>query len=157
RASFDCTLCRCASSKNGLSKAPLPSVKTLISRRTALKTVISGAMAAGPLGCDSGDSARRSAAGLRAATALAEAGGCPMHVRGESFDHAHSKRDGNVFPKSDVKESFEIAIVGGGPSGLCALHALQDRDVVLLEKEDHLGGNCSSDSWEGVSFSTGAA
>lgn len=80
-----------------------------------------------------------------------------MHVRGESFGHAHQKRDGGAFPKSEIKESVEIAIIGGGPSGLCALHALRERDAVLLEKEAHLGGNCSSDTWDGITFSTGAA
>jgi hypothetical protein len=80
-----------------------------------------------------------------------------MQLRGESFAHAHSKRDGNTFPKAEVTHDVEIAIVGGGASGLCALHALRDRDAILLEKESILGGNCSTDSWEGVKFSTGAA
>lgn len=129
--------------------------RTLISRRTALKTVISGAVAAG---CNPPSDAELSAARLHAAaTAAGPGGGCPMHLRGESFAHAHSKRDGNLFPQSEVKESCEIVIIGGGPSGLCALYALRDRDALLLEKEDHLGGNCSTDSWEGVAFSTGAA
>lgn len=73
------------------------------------------------------------------------------------FAHGHSKRDGAVFPKGDVRESCDVAVIGGGPSGLCAAHLLDGRDVVLLEKEDHLGGNCSSDQWQGVRFSTGAA
>ena len=80
-----------------------------------------------------------------------------MHLRGEGFASPHSKRDGKAFPKTSVKEAVNIAIVGGGPGGLSALHALRDRDVVLLEKEPHAGGNCSSDSWEGVSFASGAA
>lgn len=139
-----------------MSRASLQPPKILFSRRTALKTVISGAVAASPMGCDA-DRGLDGAARLHAAAALAGDRGCPMHLGGEAFGHAHSKRDGDVFPRSEVKESFEIAIIGGGPSGLCALHALRDRDVVLLEKEPHLGGNCSSDSWEGVRFSTGAA
>jgi protoporphyrinogen oxidase len=58
-----------------------------------------------------------------------------MRVRGEAFAHPHSKRDGNAFPKTRVKETVDVAIIGGGPGGLSALHALRDRDVVLLEKE----------------------
>jgi hypothetical protein len=130
--------------------------KVFISRRTAIKTVIAGSVAAGPMGCSEPSSAELSAARLHAVPSEKQAG-CPMHVRGESFAHGHAKRDGDSFPKADVTEEVEIAIVGGGPSGLCALHALRDRDVLLLEKEATLGGNCSSDSWQGVKFSTGAA
>jgi protoporphyrinogen/coproporphyrinogen III oxidase len=131
--------------------------KVLFSRRTAIKTVISGAMAAAPLGCHEMSDGESSAARLHVAAAAGQVGACPMQMHSEAFAHAHSKRDGAVFPKSDVKESVEVAIIGGGPSGLCALHALRHRDVVLLEKEPQAGGNCSSDSWEGVKFSTGAA
>jgi len=130
--------------------------KVYISRRTAIRTLIAG-VSAGPLGCSEPTSAELSAARLRSVGKPAAAAVCPMQLRGESFTHAHSKRDGMAFPTSDVTHEVEIAIIGGGPSGLCALHALADRDVVLLEKEGTLGGNCSSDSWEGVSFSTGAA
>jgi monoamine oxidase len=141
-----------------VSKRVLSSERSLVSRRTALKTVIAGSIAAGPLGCHEPSQSEASAARLRlAAEGAAAERVCPMQVHGERFEHAHAKRDGGSFPKSEVKESCEIAIIGGGPSGLCALHALRDRDAVLLEKEAHLGGNCTSDSWEGVTFSTGAA
>lgn len=119
--------------------------------------MIAGAVGVGPLGCTSSSSSEVSAARLRLAAETSSAGGCPLHRGGERFDQPHSKRDGREFPKAPVKESVEVAIIGGGPSGLCALHALQGRDAVLLEKEAHLGGNCTSDSWEGVKFSTGAA
>ena len=136
---------------------PSNSVKTLISRRTALKTVISGA-ALGPLGCRELSEAEKSVERLRLSSLASGApAACPMHLRGEGFAHAHSKRDGSAFPKTSVKETVDVAIVGGGPGGLSALHALRERDVVLLEKEPHAGGNCSSDSWEGVKFSSGAA
>lgn len=141
-----------------MTKRALEQPKVFISRRTALKTVISGAVAAGPLAaCNEAGSADASAARLHAAASLPKADGCPMHLRGESFGNAHSKRDGKPFPKAEVTQDVEIAIIGGGPSGLCALHQLRDRDAILLEKESVLGGNCSSDSWEGVKFSTGAA
>lgn len=131
---------------------------SLVSRRTAIKTVIAGAVASGPWACSPNHDGEVSNARLRfAAESAASRGGCPMQLHGERFEHGHGKRDGRAFPKADVKENVEVAIIGGGPSGLCALHALRDRDAVLLEKEDYLGGNCTSDTWEGVTFSTGAA
>lgn len=134
----------------------MSSPRTLVSRRTALRTVIAGA--ALPLGCREGQTSELSAARLRfGAENAAASGGCPLQLAGERFDNPHAKRDGRAFPKGPVKESVEVAIVGGGPSGLCALHALRERDAILLEKEDHLGGNCTSDSWQGITFSTGAA
>jgi protoporphyrinogen oxidase len=138
-----------------VTKRALEQPKILISRRTALKTVIAGSVA-GPLGCSEPSHSDVSVARLHAA-ARDTRGRCPMQLHGESFARAHSKRDGFSPPRSDVTHDVEIAIIGGGPSGLCALHALGDRDAVLLEKESSLGGNCSSDSWEGVRFATGAA
>jgi protoporphyrinogen oxidase len=136
---------------------PASSAKILISRRTALKTVISGAVA-GPVACREVGEAEKSVERLRlSALAGGAPSACPMHLRGEGFANPHSKRDGNAFPKTSVKETVDVAIIGGGPGGLSALHALRDRDVVLLEKEPQAGGNCSSDSWEGVKFSSGAA
>ncbi|MDF3065878.1 MAG: amine oxidase [Polyangiaceae bacterium] len=135
----------------------MSSPRTLVSRRTALRTVIAGAVGVGPLGCQSSGKSEVSTTRLRLAAENAAAKTCPVRFAGERFDQPHAKRDGRAFPQAQVSENVEIAIIGGGPSGLCALHALKGRDAVLLEKEDELGGNCTSDTWEGVTFSTGAA
>jgi len=121
-----------------------------LSRRSWLKTIIAGAVAAAPVGCP--QSAKRAEKQPNH-----DAPPSGAKVSGELFTNGHQKRDGMVFPKATQHESCEVAIIGGGPSGLCALHLLQDREAVLLEKEDHFGGNCSSDSWQGIPFSTGAA
>jgi monoamine oxidase len=54
-------------------------------------------------------------------------------------------------------ETVELVVIGGGPSGLFAAHRLNDRDVVVLEKEPETGGNCRYDEWQGVRMSTGGA
>lgn len=47
--------------------------------------------------------------------------------------------------KAEDHGQFDVAVVGGGLSGLTAAHQLKDLKVVLLEKEDHTGGK----TWRG--------
>ncbi|HET9930488.1 MAG TPA: FAD-dependent oxidoreductase, partial [Polyangiaceae bacterium] len=122
-----------------------------LSRRSWLKTVIAGAVAAAPLGCPHAEKKEREGGSNQSAARR------PPAVRGENFSNGHRKRDGQAFPRVEPSETCEVVIIGGGPSGLCAMHLLEGRDAILLEKEDRFGGNCSTDSWEGIRFSTGAA
>ena len=48
-------------------------------------------------------------------------------------------------------------IVGGGMSGLSCAWFLRDRDFLLLEKEEHWGGNAYLEEYGGQAFATGAA
>ncbi len=53
-------------------------------------------------------------------------------------------------------EQREIVVVGGGIAGLTAAHALRDRDVVLLEASDRVGGRILSEPRGGVWLNFGA-
>ena len=90
---------------------------------------------------------------------LAEPGGAaagPM-VEGEYFSICHQVRDGHSFPKPDATKKADVVIVGGGVAGLSAAYFLKGKDWLLLEKEDHFGGNAYQEEYEGQIFGTGSA
>jgi protoporphyrinogen oxidase len=117
-------------------------------RRHFIRTVLLGSSAAGVAGCFAETG--------RVAPQQTRRPG-PAHLRGEGFDTCHAVRDGVSLPTTGVSASHDVVVVGGGPSGLSAAHRLRDRDLLLLEKEDELGGNCVLDEWQGVKMSTGGA
>jgi protoporphyrinogen oxidase len=80
-------------------------------------------------------------------------------VDGEDNRICHQIRDkGNkIFARPTVSARHDIVIVGGGVSGLAAAHYLQHRDVLLLEKEPHWGGNAYAMEYEGSVYGTGSA
>jgi len=82
--------------------------------------------------------------------------GAPI-AEGEHFAVCHQVRDGHSFPKPDATKKVEVAIVGGGVAGLSAAYFLKGKDWLLLEKEEHFGGNAYQEEYEGQIFGTGAA
>ncbi len=78
-------------------------------------------------------------------------------VAGEHFELCHQVRDGRSFPAPATSARHDVAIIGGGVSGLTAAYLMRGHDFVLLEKETHWGGNAYTAGYEGQEFATGAA
>jgi predicted NAD/FAD-dependent oxidoreductase len=78
-------------------------------------------------------------------------------LRSEDFSICHKVRDGEALPAAAVDQTCGVVVIGGGPSGLAAADELKTTDFLLLEKEDHVGGNSFTESWEGRPYSTAAA
>jgi protoporphyrinogen oxidase len=78
-------------------------------------------------------------------------------LEGEHFRICHQLREGHSFPKPDVSRDVDTVIVGGGMAGLSAAYFLRGKDWLLLEKEDHFGGNAYQEEFAGQPYSTGAA
>jgi protoporphyrinogen oxidase len=110
-------------------------------RRNFIKFVVTGSVAAGcPVDLS-----------LLAAPAPTPA------VEGEHNEICHQVRDGHQFSRPAAWAKRDIVIVGGGMSGLSAAWFLRGQDFLLLEKEDHWGGNAYLEEYAGQAFATGTA
>jgi monoamine oxidase len=111
------------------------------SRRDFIKYVVAGSVLAG---CPIDE------------TLLAAPAPAPK-LEGEQNEICHQLRDGQKFERPPVSRRCDIAIVGGGVSGLSAAYFLQKYEFVLLEKEPHWGGNAYLEEFEGQAYGTGSA
>ncbi|MDP9146843.1 MAG: FAD-dependent oxidoreductase [Acidobacteriota bacterium] len=113
-------------------------------RRSFIKYVVVGSVAAGcPID----------------ATLLAapESKSSTPRVEGEHFEVCHQVRDGHQFTPPDATRKADIVIIGGGVAGLSAAYFLSGKDWLLLEKENHFGGNAYQEEYDGQPFATGSA
>jgi hypothetical protein len=113
------------------------------SRREFIKFVVVGSIAAGcPID--------------KTLLAASDSNAAPL-VHGEHFEICHQIRDGHQFEHPDATRKADIVIVGGGVAGLSAAYFLRGKDWLLLEKEDHFGGNAFQEEYDGQPFATGSA
>jgi hypothetical protein len=114
------------------------------SRRDFIKYVVAGSVTAGcPI-----DSTLLAAPPDAAATPV---------IHSEHFEVCHQIRDGHAFENPPPTQKAAIVIIGGGAAGLSAAYFLRGQDFLLLEKEDHFGGNAYQEEFEGQPFATGSA
>jgi len=114
------------------------------SRRDFIRFVVAGSVAAGcPID--------------KALLADPEEKSSAAIVEGERFAICHQVREGQRFAKADATQKVDIVVMGGGMAGLAAAYFLRGKDWLLLEKEEHFGGNAYQEEYEGQAFSTGSA
>jgi monoamine oxidase len=78
-------------------------------------------------------------------------------IEGDHFKIVHELRDGHSFPKPESSRKVEVLIIGGGVAGLSAAYFLRGKDWLLLEKEEHFGGNAYEEEYKGQIYGTGSA
>src|SRR5688500_9965747 len=74
------------------------------------------------------------------------------------IDHnevVHMIRDGHAFASLQPTREVQVAIVGGGLSGLTALWHLPEAECLLLEKEEAFGGNSRRLKANGIHYPLG--
>jgi monoamine oxidase len=77
---------------------------------------------------------------------------------GDSFAPMHAIRDGlGRGPLPAAERRVDVAIIGGGLAGLAVASLLEDRDLVVLERESEPGGVAKSKRWRNVDYALGSA
>jgi hypothetical protein len=123
-------------------------------RRDFIKFVVAGSVAAG---CPIEHSLVAEPSGGQSIAARGAAPSATPQVDGEHFEICHEVRDGHAFDLPAPSRKVEVVIIGAGSAGLSAAYFLRGKDFLLLEKEDHFGGNAYQEEFAGQPFATGSA
>lgn len=81
--------------------------------------------------------------------------GDPFPNTGIPFHSPETQYPGGVAPPVD--EEVDVAIVGGGLSGLTTAYLLRHRHPVVFELHDRFGGVAKGETWKDTSYSMGSA
>jgi hypothetical protein len=81
---------------------------------------------------------------------------------GDDFDNTtipfHTIQDYfNGGPPPEPAEEIDVAVVGGGLSGLASAYFLRHHNAVLFELRDRFGGNAMGEEWHNIKYSLGGA
>ncbi len=63
----------------------------------------------------------------------------------------------NGGPPPEPAEEVDVAVVGGGLSGLASAYLLRHHNTVLFELRDRFGGNSQGEVWHDIDYSLGGA
>ncbi len=63
----------------------------------------------------------------------------------------------NGGPPPEPAEEIDVAVVGGGLSGLASAYLLRRHNTVLFELRDRFGGNAMGETWHDIDYSLGGA
>ena len=63
----------------------------------------------------------------------------------------------NGGPPPEPAEQIDVAVVGGGLSGLASAYMLRHHNTVLFELRDRFGGNSMGEVWQDINYSMGGA
>ena len=78
---------------------------------------------------------------------------------GDDFDNDHIPFHfiSDYGPLPEPAENVDVAIVGGGLSGLASAYLLRNHNIALFELRDRFGGNSQGETWHGINYSLGGA
>ncbi len=78
---------------------------------------------------------------------------------GDSFDAGylpfHNPESPTTWAQAD--EHIDVAIIGGGLSGLASAYAMRERDFALFDLRPRFGGNAMGEKWKQLPYSLGSA
>lgn len=86
-----------------------------------------------------------------------------LDFNGDNIDRPHDilwDLDGYLKKKGGLPnpaEKRKVVVVGGGVSGLLSAYNLRDKNPIVLEQDKYFGGNSKGESFQGATYSIGAA